>query len=705
MMMIARTKAIAAALFGAFALAACGGGGSNNVVPPAGPTPVSSGAPSTSMASVTFTIAVPTPPPASSTARKVQYVSSNTGSVRVSVLSVNGHSVTVPDTTATIAAGAPGCSGTKTTGLKCTITANAPIGLNVAFRISTYASPNATGSALATTTLSTPVNGSAENVLPLSLGGIVSSVVVSPTRLVAPTDGTVQTYQISVTALDASGATIVGNTPFSSPVALSIQNDPNHALTLTQPEVTYPGEAVQLTFDSTKQLTDATISAATQTNGTAVANFVTLSYAPNNPTVAMASPPVKVQVSEAGFTGQFAIKVADTTVATATISATINGQATISISPPPLGSYTGQTTITLTAGALSANIPVSVIYPVLQTKSWNVQGTGDVMAPSSDGVSYYVGDDGAARVYNFNPQTGVLLPVQQNTPDGVFAIANGPDNNPWWIISGYPQTQLCQGALFQGFYNVSCYNVPGAYSQSNSFGLATGPNNTLWFTLNAGQTGTGIGEYNTTSGQFTFYTNGLGPNSDPYSLVFGPDGNVWFTDLSQTAPAIGTLNVSTGTITEYPLQAGNGNYGTASVPNDIIAGPDGNMWFTDNSQDNPGIGKLAIATHTVTMYKQGLQRVTQPYGLTAGPDGNIWFTDNPSTYNGGQDLVGSINPTTGAIQEYSLSVTGLQPEPIITVGSKLETISTFGIVGQPPSAWAAEITLPGASGMSRTHRR
>ncbi len=687
---------IAIVALAALVLTACGGGGSNAVMPSSMPTPGSPGGTAASAARVTFSIVVPTPPPtAAVAARRSQYVSPYTGSVRVSVLSADGHSVSVPDTVAPVAAGAPGCTGTQSTGITCSITASAPTGLNVAFRISTYASPDGTGNTLATTTMSAPVTASGPNTLAISLGGVVNSVAIAPTRLVAPTDGTVQTYTISVTALDAAGATIVGNTPFASPIALSIQNDPNHALTLTQPEVTYPGEAVQLTFDSTKALSDAKIVAATSTIGTAPADFVTLAYTPNAPIVALDGSPVSVHVSEVGFTGQFAVSVANTAVATASITPTANGSATISISPPPPGSYTGTTTMTLTAGSLKATIPVVLIYPPLKMATWNVQGTGQAMSPSSDGISYFVGDDGASRVYNFNPQTGTLLPIQENTPDGVFAIANGPDNNPWWVISGYPQTQLCQGANFQGYYNVSCYNVPGAYSQSNSFGLAAGPNNTLWFTLSAGSTGTGIGEYSLTTGQFTFYTNGLGSTANPYALAFGPDGNVWFTDTSSTAPAIGTLNIANGTITEYPLQAGNGNYGSAASPNDIIAGPDGNMWFTDLSQTSPGIGKFTIATHAVTMYTQGLQHNPQPFALTVGPDGNIWFTDNGNQFNGAQGLVGSINPTTDAIEEYSLPVAGFQPQPIITVGSKLETIATYGIAGQAPSAWAGEITLPG----------
>jgi streptogramin lyase len=160
--------------------------------------------------------------------------------------------------------------------------------------------------------------------------------------------------------------------------------------------------------------------------------------------------------------------------------------------------------------------------------------------------------------------------------------------------------------------------------------------------------------------------------------------------------------VATGNITEYPLQAGNGNFGTASVPNDIIAGPDGNMWFADNSQYNPGIGKVAIGSGAVTMYTKGLQRTPQPVDLTIGPDGNIWFTDSPGGV--GQDLVGTIDTSTGTIQEYSLSVQGLQLQPIITVGSKLEAISTGGIVGQPPGSFAAEITLPDVSASGHARR-
>ena len=57
--------------------------------------------------------------------------------------------------------------------------------------------------------------------------------------------------------------------------------------------------------------------------------------------------------------------------------------------------------------------------------------------------------------------------------------------------------------------------------------------------------------------------------SSPQGITAGPDGNLWFTE--QAANKIGRISPS-GTITEFP------------VPNflsEIAAGPDGNLWFTE----------------------------------------------------------------------------------------------------------------------------
>jgi streptogramin lyase len=72
-------------------------------------------------------------------------------------------------------------------------------------------------------------------------------------------------------------------------------------------------------------------------------------------------------------------------------------------------------------------------------------------------------------------------------------------------------------------------------------------------------------------------------NSSPSSIAAGPDGNLWFTE--QNANQIGKITAA-GTVTEYgvgpDVQGG---------LDDIAAGPDGNVWFT--CQLCGGIGNIS----------------------------------------------------------------------------------------------------------------
>ncbi|MFZ9669733.1 MAG: virginiamycin B lyase family protein, partial [Solirubrobacterales bacterium] len=95
----------------------------------------------------------------------------------------------------------------------------------------------------------------------------------------------------------------------------------------------------------------------------------------------------------------------------------------------------------------------------------------------------------------------------------------------------------------------------------------------------------------------------------------GPDGNMWFTELSGNR--IGKITPA-GVITEYSagITAGAAPYG-------IAAGPDGNMWFTERNGNR--IGKITPAG-VVTEYSAGITAGANPFGIAAGPDGNMWFT-------------------------------------------------------------------------------
>jgi virginiamycin B lyase len=99
-------------------------------------------------------------------------------------------------------------------------------------------------------------------------------------------------------------------------------------------------------------------------------------------------------------------------------------------------------------------------------------------------------------------------------------------------------------------------------------------------------------------------------------IVAGPDGNLWFT--GENADRIGKITPG-GHVTEY--SAGIAPFNELDA---IVAGRDGNLWFTDSGGGR--IGKITTTGH-VTEYRPGILYGSSPTGIAAGPDGNIWFTE------------------------------------------------------------------------------
>ncbi len=67
----------------------------------------------------------------------------------------------------------------------------------------------------------------------------------------------------------------------------------------------------------------------------------------------------------------------------------------------------------------------------------------------------------------------------------------------------------------------------------------------------------------------TEYSSGLTAGSAPENIVTGPDGNLWFTQPGGNG-SIGRMDAVTHQVTEFPTPT------TGSQPADIAVGPDGN---------------------------------------------------------------------------------------------------------------------------------
>jgi hypothetical protein len=150
----------------------------------------------------------------------------------------------------------------------------------------------------------------------------------------------------------------------------------------------------------------------------------------------------------------------------------------------------------------------------------------------------------------------------------------------------------------------------------------------------------------------------------PNAITVGPDKNIWFTvpAFSQFATqqaAIGMLNLSTGIITEYPITSAAG-----STPSSIVSGPGGDLWFVEQT-DVAGIKTSYIAsidptTGVINEYPITIPGAT-PAGLAVGSDGNLWFTDSAN------NAVGVFNPSTHTSTEVALP-SGTDDPGVITPG-------------------------------------
>lgn len=139
------------------------------------------------------------------------------------------------------------------------------------------------------------------------------------------------------------------------------------------------------------------------------------------------------------------------------------------------------------------------------------------------------------------------------------------------------------------------------------------------------------------SPRFTPYTIPTRP-AGLAEITPGPDGALWFTEDS--ASKVGRISTS-GAITEYPVP--NPSNIPASGPVFITSGPDGAVWFTETGSNT--IGRIAT-TGQVAEYPIPTAQ-SFPEGITTGPGGALWFTEETG------NNIGRIT-TSGKITEFPL---------------------------------------------------
>ena len=129
-------------------------------------------------------------------------------------------------------------------------------------------------------------------------------------------------------------------------------------------------------------------------------------------------------------------------------------------------------------------------------------------------------------------------------------------------------------------------------------------------------------------------------NSNPYNLISGPDGNLWFADQMKVAKGMGIARISTGGKLDRMVPAG--------IDQDLTLGPNGQVWFLSFGGVTTA-PSLSVATRSGIVVINDLPALTIDLpaltisnsatggaaagvsGTTAGPDGNLWLTDGVSS--------------------------------------------------------------------------
>jgi len=233
-------------------------------------------------------------------------------------------------------------------------------------------------------------------------------------------------------------------------------------------------------------------------------------------------------------------------------------------------------------------------------------------AVAADGSVWFTSHRRVGRVGSHDVVTTFDMPGGWSEPTISFAwesIVAGSDGNLWF--SGSRQSsEGAAGGLFVSTIDritpsgeITEFDVgPGGYLQT----LAAGPDGNIWYAVPGREM---IGRI-TLSGQVTEFPLS---NTQPWDIVAGPGGLLWFGAVREERPVLGRVT-SAGDISEVAVPTNEDGY---SGP--LAVGPDGRIWF---ATERDGILRISPSGH---VSRVELPTSTGVNDLVADPEGNVWY--------------------------------------------------------------------------------
>ncbi len=232
---------------------------------------------------------------------------------------------------------------------------------------------------------------------------------------------------------------------------------------------------------------------------------------------------------------------------------------------------------------------------------------------------------------------GIITEFPLPEPGRVFHVTGGPDGNVW-----FTEFDANRISKIEPDGTITRYLIPS--SGCGAYGIGLGADGKLWFTeFKKAQVGR-LDLSGTPPPQIDFEYP-LDDTVIPEDAATGSDGNVWFLDLTNK---VGRITPS-GVATEFPVPS------ASAFPQGIAAGPDGALWFTENSANKIG----RITTSGSFLEFPVTTAASAPQGIAPGPDGALWFTE----FNANK--IGRIT-TSGSVTERAVPTASGGPMRIAT---------------------------------------
>jgi virginiamycin B lyase len=173
------------------------------------------------------------------------------------------------------------------------------------------------------------------------------------------------------------------------------------------------------------------------------------------------------------------------------------------------------------------------------------------------------------------------------------------------------------------------------------------------------------------------------PNgAHPHDVAPAPDGNVWYTAQSQGA--LGILDPKTGKVSQISL-------GSGAAPHGVIVGPDRAAWITEGGQN--AIARFDPTTKLVKLFPLPKEFPSANLNTaTFDRKGILWFTGQNGVY-------GRVDPASGKVEAWR-APKGSGPYGITTTPNgevwyaslagdhiaKIDTVSGDALMVPPPKA-------------------